>query len=288
MISMTGYGYKEYQDDKVHFSLEMKSCNNRYLDISMNLPSALSPLEGALREILGSRLRRGRVDVFLRMREGEEDLIPHIDEKAVLVYARALEKIRTLAGVESPLSLGDLLSMEGLVKIEKKRDLEIFLELLKPLFREVLEQLCTSRVKEGASTEKDIMEQIALLKEYLDEVKGFAPKVEEQITRTLKNKFREVLGDALAEDRILAEVAVQIVRFDINEEIKRLDCHLDSFKAIAAADEGMGKKLDFLCQEMGREINTIGSKGTMVEISRLVVKMKDALEKIREQLRNVE
>ncbi len=288
MISMTGYGYKEYQDDKVHFSLEMKSCNNRYLDISMNLPSALSPLEGALREILGSRLRRGRVDVFLRMREGEEDLILHIDEKAVLVYARALEKIRTLAGVKSPLSLGDLLSMEGLVKIEKKRDLEIFLELLKPLFREVLEQLCTSRVKEGASTEKDIMEHIALLKEYLDEVKGFAPKVEEQITRTLKNKFREVLGDALAEDRILAEVAVQIVRFDINEEIKRLDCHLDSFKAIAAADEGMGKKLDFLCQEMGREINTIGSKGTMVEISRLVVKMKDALEKIREQLRNVE
>lgn len=288
MISMTGYGYREYQDDKVHFSLEMKSYNNRFLDISLNLPASLSPLEGALREIPASRLRRGRVDVFLRMRELEEELVPHIDENAVLAYAESLEKIRTIAGVSGSLTLGDLLSMDGLMKIEKRRDLDEYLRLLTPLFHEVLEELCASRAREGASTEQDILEQISLLEEQLEGIKSFAPQVEEHISRTLKTKFQEVLGDKIEEDRILAEIAVQLVRFDINEEIKRLGCHLESFKTIAAENEGPGKKLDFLCQEMGREINTIGSKANMVEISRLVVNMKDGLEKVREQLRNVE
>jgi len=288
MISMTGYGYKEYQDQKVRFSLEIKSYNNRYLDLILNLPGPLSPLEGQIRSLVSGLISRGRVEVYLRMKELEEDLSLVVDSSAVKAYAASLREIRDLAGISGDISLGNILSMEGVIKSDKTRDLDEIYTFLEPLFLDVLTQLINSRRTEGAQTEKDIMGQISFLGQCLEQIKTYAPRMQAQITSNLKEKFDEIVQGKADESRILAEIAVQVVRFDINEEIQRLMTHLDGFRSIADSSEPVGKKLDFLCQEIGREVNTIGSKNTLVEIGQIVVEMKDSLEKVREQLRNVE
>lgn len=288
MISMTGYGYKEFQNEKIRFSLEIKSYNNRYLDLILNIPNPLSPLEGQIRSLLNASIRRGRVEVYLRMKELEEDLSLVVDKEAVRSYAASLREVKDIAGLEGDLSLGHILSMEGVIKTDKNRDLDAMYELLEPLFRDVLAQLADSRRTEGAETDKDIMEQIAFLENSVERIREHAPRMQEQITRTLKEKFAEVVEGKADESRILAEIAVQIVRFDINEELQRLTTHFEGFRSIASGSDPVGKKLDFLCQEINREVNTIGSKNTLVEIGRIVVEMKDSLEKVREQLRNVE
>jgi len=145
-----------------------------------------------------------------------------------------------------------------------------------------------SRKAEGSETEKDILRQIGFLEDRLARIKEEAPRMQEMITTSLREKFAEDVQGQADESRILAEIAVQMVRFDINEEIQRLQTHFDGFRRIASSSEPVGKKLDFLCQEIGREVNTIGSKNTLVEIGQIVVEMKDSLEKVREQLKNVE
>ena len=288
MISMTGYGYKEFLNEKVRFSLEMKTYNNRYMDLILNLPNPLSPLEGQVRSIISSSIKRGRVEVYLRMKELEEDLTLIVDKAAVKSYADTLRGVQELAGISGDISLGHILSMEGVIKTDKNRDLDSMLEILEPLFQDVLGQIHSSRAVEGAETEKDIMGQISFMESCVEQIKEHAPRMQEQITSTLKDKFEEIVEGKADESRILAEIAVQVVRFDINEELQRLTTHLEGFRNIAASSDPVGKKLDFLCQEINREVNTIGSKNTLVEIGRIVVEMKDSLEKVREQLRNVE
>jgi len=285
---MTGYGYKEFQNEKVRFILEVKTYNNRYLDLILNLPAPLSPLESKVRTLVSGTLKRGRVEVYLRMKELKEDLSLIVDSSAVKTYADSLREIQAMAGIEGTLSLEHILSMDGLIKTEKNRDLEGYWEILQPLFKDVLEQLVDDRRREGASTEKDILSQLAFLENRVAEISRLAPEMEKNINKNLRDKFAEILEGQVDESRLLSEIAVQLVRFDINEEIVRLNTHFENFRDVATADEAVGKKLDFLCQEINREINTIGSKSTLVEINRYVVEMKDSLEKVREQLRNVE
>ena len=288
MISMTGYGYSEFQNERVRFTLEIKTYNNRYLDLILNMPAPLSPLEARVRSLMNQTLKRGRVEVYLRMKELEEDLSLIVDPAAVRSYAETLRKIQGIAGIDGALSLGHILSMDGVIKTEKNRDLELYWEILKPLFEDVLEQLMEDRRREGASTEKDIMGQVAFLEDRVGHIANLAPEMEKNIDKSLRGKFTELLEGQVDETRLLSEIAVQLVRFDINEEIVRLKTHFASFREVAGMAEPVGKKLDFLCQEINREINTIGSKSTLVEINRYVVDMKDSLEKVREQLRNVE
>jgi uncharacterized protein (TIGR00255 family) len=222
------------------------------------------------------------------MKELEEDLSLAVDKTAVMAYAETLREVQALAGIDGDITLEQLLRMEGIIKTDKKRDLEGLYELIEPLFQDVLAQLIEARQTEGAETTKDIMGQIDFMEDCVNQITAFAPRMQEQITMNLKEKFDEIVQGKADESRILAEIAIQIVRFDINEELQRLNTHLEGFRNIAALDEPVGKKLDFLCQEINREVNTIGSKNTLVEIGRIVVDMKDSLEKVREQLKNVE
>jgi uncharacterized protein (TIGR00255 family) len=288
MKSMTGFGYGETQDGKIHLTADLKSYNNRYLDLIINIPPPLNPLEPVIREKLSRSLKRGRVELYLRMRELEEDLTILLDKDAAQGYADKLREMGADLKLNDELGYSHILGLEGVLKVDKKRDLDLLGDKVDQLLDKALAELILRREKEGEKTEEDIMEQIVLVEKSLAEVKNFAPRVEEKITRTLRDKFREVLGDEIEENRILQETASYLVRYDINEEINRLTIHLESFRSIQEKEEMVGKKLDFLCQEMNREINTIGSKTPQVEVSRLVVEMKDAMEKIREQLRNVE
>lgn len=288
MISMTGYGYSEYQDEGMNYSLEIKSYNNRYLDIIVNMPSYLGPLETWIRQNLSQALQRGRVELYLKIREKEEDLYIQIDYSAAEGIYKGLVDLKNQLGLKEEVSLSQILSQEGVMKIDKKRDIEKYRPIIDSLLKDSLKQLKDTREKEGLYTREDIFKQLQVIQGFKDRIEELAPGVEAETTKILKEKYAQVLGDEAEESRILNEVASYLVRYDINEEISRLNAHLESFRNLCEEENALGKKLDFLCQEMNREINTIGSKSPQVDVHRLVVDAKDAMEKIREQLRNVE
>ncbi|MFW5742005.1 MAG: YicC/YloC family endoribonuclease [Spirochaetota bacterium] len=285
---MTGYGFAERSDDRVQATVEVKSVNNRYLDVNISLPGSLSPLEPEVRERVSAAAARGRVDVLVRVRELQEDLAVYVDRFALAGYARALEELREQAGVEEPVRLEHLLAFEGIIKSERAVDRDRYWELVRPILDEAIEAFTDTRRAEGERLQTDIGTQLSRVEAALAAVREHAGEIEEGVRRNLTDRFREVVGDVVEEGRMLAEVAVQLTRFSINEEIVRLAAHLDSFRSAMSASGALGKKLDFLCQEMHREINTIGAKSTVLAISEQVVEAKDALENVREQLRNVE
>ena len=288
MISMTGYGYCEEETEKFYLSVEVKSVNNRYLDIQISLPPFLNPLEPRLREFLSSRVRRGRIELYIRLRELEENLKVHLDHSLASEYAEILRQLAAQTGIDEPLRLDHLLRMEGILKSTKSRDLELYWEAIQPHLVRAFEDFSASRQKEGASTKIDILRHIDIIDDALSGVEVLKDELERYFTETVREKFREVVGDQVEESRILTEIAALMVKYSINEELVRLKGHLKSFRTIAESKDAVGKKLDFLAQEIHREINTIGSKSVQYDISNSVVSMKDALENIREQLRNVE
>ena len=288
MKSMTGYGYAEYQDEKIHLILEMKSYNNRYLDIIINQPVFLNALEPEIRKVISDNSERGRVEVYLRVRELEEDVVFHLDKSAASAYAESLRSLADAAGLDENISLSHLLSFEGILKTEKNRDIDQYRDKIMPLLETCMKQWEASRCKEGVETAENIKSHLDVIYEAAELFKRNAAGMEENIKINIKNKFTDVLGDEIDEQRVLAETAVLLVKYSISEEIARLKGHLDSFSEAAGSGEAVGKKLDFICQEINREVNTIGSKSFMMEVNQTVVEVKDSLENIREQLRNVE
>jgi uncharacterized protein (TIGR00255 family) len=217
--------------------------------------------------------------------------------KAVLnAYAKALGEIaETIRSDEKP-SLSLFMGLEGVLEIEKDRDDELNWQRLEPVLAEAMARFDAERVREGRHTEEDVLHYIQTLEDATKTVASHAPALETSIRENIRTRFMELLEDAggsglgntIDENRILAETAVLLMKYTINEELSRLSSHLAEFRAEAGRNSSPGKKLDFLCQEINREINTIGSKTPILEVSHAVVEMKDALENIREQLRNVE
>ncbi|MCF7913627.1 MAG: YicC family protein [Spirochaetaceae bacterium] len=288
MISMTGYSYREYQDERVNLALELKSYNNRYLDIVINAPPFLSPLEPALRNYLKSRIVRGRVEISLRVKELEEDLEVYIDQSAAKEYAAALRRLAETVGLQEEPRLSHFLRLEGVIKPVKNRDLEWFEKLVLQELEAAASEFVRSRQREGESTDADIRALMQSLEASLATIEAHSVKLEEYIQNQLTERFKELVGENYDENRILSETAVMLMKYSVGEETVRMRSHLDQFMNYMQESGGVGKKLDFICQEMHREINTIGSKSNIIAINQAVVEAKDALEKIREQLRNVE
>ncbi|MDZ7795153.1 MAG: YicC/YloC family endoribonuclease [Spirochaetia bacterium] len=288
MISMTGYSYREYQDERVNLALELKSYNNRYLDIVVNAPPFLSPLEPAIRNYLKSRIVRGRVEISLRVKELEEDLEVYIDQSAATQYAAALRRLAETVGLQEEPRLSHFLRLEGVIKPVKNRDLEWFEKLVLQELEEAATEFVRSRRTEGESTDADIRALMQNIEAGLATIEAHSVKLEEYIQNQLTERFKELVGENYDENRILSETAVMLMKYSVGEETVRMRSHLDQFMNYMQESGGVGKKLDFICQEMHREINTIGSKSTIIAINQAVVEAKDSLEKIREQLRNVE
>lgn len=288
MISMTGFGYAEGEGAGARMSVEIKSLNTRYLDLIVSLPPSLSMLEPRVRELLQSSFQRGRLEVTVRSRDVEEQLLVSVDRKAAAAWKEALEDLSAMLGKNEQVTLDMLTRQEGVLKSEKVRDPEAYWTVLQGLIGRAAEQVLVMRGREGAELSRDIESQLKIVERSLKLILLRAPEVKRNVEEGLRRRFQEILGDDAGEQRVLLETAAWIARTDINEEIVRLESHISAFREESAVQEAQGKKLDFLAQEMGREINTIGSKSPDAEVSREVVAMKDALEKVREQLRNVE
>ncbi len=289
MKSMTGFGYREYQDEEFHCTVEIKSLNNRYLDIYVNLPPYMAPLEPKIRALAAERVLRGRVEVNLRTRELEENMEVLLDTRTAKSFSSVLKELGEYTVPKNEeITLSHLLQMEGIIKTVKTRDLDTLWEKVLPLIEGALTDLEKTRTVEGEKTARDIQREVDGVKKMLSLIEKNANALEEHITFTLRERFDQVMGDRVDEQRILAETAVLLVRFSVKEELSRLSGHLGEFEKMSNEEGAIGKKLDFLCQEINREINTIGSKSTILEINRGVVEAKNSLENIREQLRNVE
>jgi uncharacterized protein (TIGR00255 family) len=288
MISMTGYGYREYRDGRVELITEIKSYNNRYLDISVNSPPFLSFLEPVVTDFLRERLGRGRVDVTFRVKELEEDIRVHIDVNTAGRYAEALRDLAKAANLDDEPRLSHFLHLEGVINQVKNRKLDWFESLAMEQLKLAYQEFAAVKIREGRATAKDIERLLERVKEHLGSVERHAEELEKHLRENLEQRFRDLVGERIDENRLYQEIALMLVRYGIDEETVRMRSHLSQFEDLLGSKEGIGKKLDFICQELNREINTIGSKSTLAEINRSVVEMKDALEKIREQLRNVE
>jgi len=288
MTSMTGFGHGEHRDDRVQMVLEVRSYNNRFLELSINLPYSIKQLEPRVREYLASRIQRGKVEFYLSLTELEDSSDVVVDHARVRTYTAALEELRRLAGIRERPTLAHLIGLEGVLKTVSRKDPEALWALVQPLLDKVFADFDASRNVEGRKTEQDIRKCAADIRERMSAIVAKVPEIEVKIRTGLRERFQELLGDGVDESRILAETAVQLMRGDINEEVQRSKAHLDSLQEALGLKGPQGKRLDFVCQEIGREINTIGSKSMMIEIDQAVIAVKDSLEKIREQLRNVE
>ena len=288
MISMTGFACRERVNEDASVSVEIKGYNNRYLEIYVNSPSWLSHLEPRIRESVAAVCGRGKVEVAVRLRESNTPLDIGINANAANAYMKAVSDLAEGRGIDEKLSLSVLIGLEGVLEVEKIRDDEKYWRIIEPVLREAAGAFQAERAREGNFTEEVILNFVTQIESKLETVKAHTAALENSIGENIKNRFRELVGSEIDENRIMAETAMLLMKYTISEEISRLASHLGEFRAETARNERPGKKLDFLCQEINREINTIGSKSTIIEVSRSVVDMKEALENIREQLRNVE
>ena len=295
MNSMTGFGYAEGESSGVQLSVEIKSLNNRFLDLIISLPAALSMLERQIRDVLHGHFLRGRLEITVRARDIEEAPSVRVDEAAAAEWKAALERLSAFLGTQECVSLELLTRQEGVFRVTRGSGpgAEVYWKALKLLISAACSQVQADRHREGRQLKRDIGVQIGRIRESLERIGERAHEIKAEVEAALRSRFYEVLGDEFGEQRVFTETASWIARTDINEEIVRLEAHIAAFAEESkggggAATGGMGRKLDFLAQEMGREINTIGSKTPRADVGRRVVDMKDALEKVREQLRNVE
>ncbi len=292
--SMTGYGRGEAADADRRVTVEVKSINNRYCDLQIRMPRIMASLEGQVREMTGKRINRGKVDLFINY----EDTSPESSRVACDVglaraYAKALREIAASAEVPEGLNAAvigrftDVLRVESAV-VEPER----IWSLLAPALEEALSGLCRMRSLEGGRLVADVLLRADALEENRKLVAERAPGVILDYRQKLTDRINDLLGERAGElfddQRMAAEVALYADKCAIDEELVRLQSHISQLKAVVQLHEPMGKKLDFIVQEMNREINTIGSKANDLVLVNLVVAMKSDVEKIREQIQNLE
>ena len=288
MRSMTGFAHVDRTSAERDISVEVRSVNNRYLEVYPSVPSFLNPLEPDIKRLVSHHAHRGKVEVQVRVREYQSDLTVHVNRSAVDAARKALDEIKTYAGLGAEPTYADILAFEGVMQTERVRDPDDYREDILDALSEALEAWNRTRGTEGAATQTDIMKHVDRVRAAVTVFADAAPRVEQLITESVRTRFQQVLGDEAEEQRIYAEAAALIIKHATNEEISRLQSHLESFSTLATSTGPVGKRLDFICQEMNREINTTGSKTVLPEVQDAVVDAKDAVEAIREQVRNIE
>ncbi|MCX7025736.1 MAG: YicC family protein [Spirochaetes bacterium] len=287
MKSMTGYAQTPVSTPQIRATIVAKSYNNRFLDAYVSVPPYLAALEPKIREAIAGVMAHGKVEFNIRVHDLSVAPTVSVDRASAQAVADALRCLRDSAGIVGELVLSDLVAFEGVITFDREIDAEGLWNEIQPSVLACLDSLDAERKREGEATRRDVERLIASVSNHVKTVESHADELESTIRSGLAKKFRDVLGDEVEESRMLVEIASYLAKHTINEEIVRLRSHLESFTA-TMDERACGKKLDFICQEMNREINTIGSKNMLSSVGLAVVSMKDDLENIREQIRNVE
>ena len=291
MRSMTGYGRSMVRRDGRELTVELKSVNHRFLDIYFRMPRFFGFAEDTIRKLLSSRLSRGHVDVFMTYRNLREDArAVRADRALYLAYAKALEDMIGMCGsIPDDRSLMKLAMLpDVLVVTEAEEDLEALNALIAEAVTGALDVLVAMREREGESLKEDLSERLARLEQMRQEIGSRYPDTVKEDEERLRQRIEELLDVPVDQTRLLQEVAIMADRSAISEELVRLDSHFAQMREMLENGQAVGRKLDFLVQELNREVNTISSKSQDIHITRLVVAGKAEIEKIREQTQNVE
>ncbi|HZX21704.1 MAG TPA: YicC/YloC family endoribonuclease [Clostridia bacterium] len=290
--SMTGFGKNDSQIGDKYFQVELKSVNHRYIDISIRLPKMFTYLEENIRNLIKSNLQRGRIEVYIAYKNiGVSDVKVAIDMPLAKEYLNSLTKMEWELAIQSDITTSLIVGFPDVLKVEKKEeDEEETWRCLKDALDAALIRLVAMRKEEGEKLKIDMLKRLDIVDDFLAQIKDRSPIIVQEYRQRLTDRVKEILDEQfdLDEGRIAMEVALFADKSNITEEIVRLHSHIEQFIKTLEEDDAIGRKLDFLLQEMNRETNTIGSKANDLTIANLVINIKSELEKMREQVQNIE
>ena len=288
--SMTGFGKASIEKNLRKYQIEIKSVNHRYLDITVKLPRVLNYLEEIIKSEISKKVKRGKIDVFVTFEnnsiEGREI---KINTELAKGYIRELKKLATEENILPDIEIGDIARYPEVLRIQENQDYEqIKIEILEVL-EEAINNLINMKTAEGEKIAKDLEERLNKINKRVDEVSKLSTGLISEYVVKLEERIKKILKEQeIDKSRLAEEVVIYADKSSIEEEITRLNSHISQFKELLNSNEPVGKKLDFIIQEMNRETNTIGSKSGSLEITNNVIEMKTEIENLREQIQNIE
>jgi len=290
---MTGYGEAQCEADGVSYAIEIKTVNNRYLKTIIKLPELTSFLEEDIDKLLRKNISRGTINYVLRLKDKSASTLFDIDETALKAVAEKLSRAGSSTGIKGKIDLGNLLNLPGIIQpaLPDKGKAERIKKLVVQISQEALDKLKQMRATEGGYLEADIKKCCTAIEKDLEQIRGRSAIVMQEYAEKLKKRVNELLAHAelkLDEGILAREVAIFADRSDIAEEASRLDSHLQQFEQCCNGNDQAGRRLDFISQEMLREANTIASKASDTETTRYVVDIKCQIDRIKEQVQNIE
>ena len=290
--SMTSFGRSSSEEgQKRIFTVEMKSVNNRYLDINIRMPKALISLEEEVRKMISSSLSRGKVDVFINLKNySQNEGTPKVDLKLAEDYLNCLREIETNFGLKNDVSVMQLARFpEVITVVQEEEKVEEIFEELKPLISTSIEMMINMRIVEGEKLKEDILLKLKEIESIVNKIEVISDVIPDTYKKKLETRLKELLEAVeIDEARIAQEVAIISDKASVDEEIIRLRSHLNQMRITLNEGGQIGRKLDFIIQEMNREANTIASKSSDMDMTNYVINIKNLIEKIREQVQNIE
>ena len=289
---MTGYGKAEYKDELITLSVEIKTVNNRFLDVSYKYPRSFTPLQEGIRSALSKHVSRGKVDVYVNYRKKSDEASSfEFDEALATNYVQVAKFLKKkFPSLKNDFTVSSLMKIQDIICVKQE---ELNLEEISPILFETVEKasenLNAMRLFEGEKLKADMLARVKEIEETVSKIKTRAPLVASEYLKRLNEKVSSLLqGQSIDEARILQEVAIFADKSNIDEELTRLSSHIEQFRSICESNGEVGKKLDFLVQEFNRESNTVCSKSNDIEVTENALKLKCEIEKIREQIQNIE
>lgn len=290
--SMTSFGRSNSEEGKKRvFTVEMKSVNSRYLDVNIRMPKSIISLEEEIRKMISNSLNRGKVDVFINIKNYNEGAgVPKVDINLAQGYLQCLKEIEEKLNIKNDISVMQIARFpEVITMIEEEDKIDEIWEELKPLISSSLDMMINMREVEGEKLKEDILIKINQIEDLLSKVEEFADSIPKVFKQKLEERLKDLLGNVeVDENRIATEVCILADKATVDEEIIRLNSHINQVRETLKLNEPIGRKLDFIVQEMNRETNTIGSKSSDIKMTNIVIDIKNILEKIREQVQNIE
>jgi TIGR00255 family protein len=280
-----------YTDDTCKIVVEIKSVNSRYLELVNKIPRSLNYFEDSIRKSISEKIKRGRVETFIQLDSYSQDTIHFMDEKMALYYKNVFDEIEKKTGIKNDMAMSNYINLPNILNKNESID-DSLQEKIVSTLKTAIDSLNTMRENEGNKIAKDLKIRADLLKEHAKTLEGYTKDIEKSVFEKLQKKITEMtsqLGVEADNSKIIEQAAFYADKMNVTEEIVRLHSHIEQLNEFLQEDSvEIGKKIDFLLQEMNREINTVGSKSQKSEIISLVVDIKSEIEKIREQIQNIE
>lgn len=288
--SMTGFGRSNLQENLREYQVEIKSVNHKYIDINIRMPRSISYLEDEIRKMIASKIKRGKVDVFITFDNySDEGKSIKINKDIAKVYIQNLKELAEEEKIGANIEVTDITKLPDVLVINNNEDEEQIRQELSKAVDNAVEKLIEMRKIEGEKMAQDMERRIEIVNDKMKEISKLSTGLIEEYIVKLETRIKELLKtDEIDQTRLAQEVVIYADKCSVQEEITRLDSHISQFKDLINENKAVGKKLDFIIQEMNRETNTIGSKANNLEITNRVIDIKTELEDIREQIQNIE